>query len=62
MKLDKILGAGPAGQRIRLADGRNVLFDFCTDGISECNAELDVLELEDIYMEKYLLAYTADEG
>jgi len=63
MKLEEIINdIGPAGQRIKLAAGRHVLFDLCTDGVGECNAKLDVLELEDMYREKYLLAYTANEG
>jgi len=62
MKLEEIVGDGPSGQRVKLVADRSVLFDFCTDGTSECNAKLDILELEDMYTEKYLLAYTADEG
>ena len=62
-RLDEILGDDvPGGQRIKLAAGRSILFDFCTDGIGECNAELGVLEVRDIYTEKYLLAYTVNEG
>jgi len=52
----------PGGQLIKLAAGRSILFDFCTDGVGECNAELGVLEVRDVYTEKYLLAYTANEG
>jgi len=63
MKLEEIVGEEvPSGQRIKLAAGRSILFDLCTDGIGECNAELGVLELEDMYTEKYLLAYTVNEG
>jgi len=63
MRLKDIVGdTVPSGQRIKLAAGRSVLFDFCTDGTGECNGELGVLELEDMYTEKYLLAYTAHEG
>jgi len=61
MKLVEIVGDRPAGKRVRLAADRGTLFDICTDGVSECNAELQVLELQSMYMEKYLLAYTADE-
>lgn len=61
-RLDEILGDDvPGGQRIKLAAGRSILFDFCTDGIGECNAELGVLEVRDVYTEKYLLAYTVNE-
>ena len=64
MKLEDLLkdDGGVAGQHIKLAAGKSVLFDFCTDRIGECNAQLDVLELVDIYNEKYLLTYTANEG
>jgi len=63
MKLEEILDDDvPGGQRIKLAAGRSILFDLCTNGIGECNAELGVLEVRDVYTEKYLLAYTANEG
>ena len=52
----------PSNQRIMLAAGRSVLFDLSTGGISKRNVKLDVLELEDIYTEKYLLAYPINEG
>ena len=63
MKLEEIINDnGPSGQRVKLAAGRHLLFDFCTGEIGECNAKLDILKLEDMYKEKYLLAYTANKG
>ena len=63
MKLEDIADENmAAGQRIKLASGQSVLLDFCSDDIGECTTQLDVLELEDVYTEKYLLAFTAAEG
>jgi len=61
-KLEEIVRGGIAAERIKLADDGRVLFDFCTDEIDKCNTKFDVLQLVDIYTEKYLLAYTANEG
>ena len=41
MKLEEIINDnGPSGQRVKLAAGRHVLFDFCTGEIGECYAKL----------------------
>jgi len=63
IKLEDIANENmPGGQRIKLASGQSVLLDFCADEIGECNTTLDVLELKDVYTEKYLLSFTADDG
>jgi len=63
MKLEEIIKEnGPVGQHVKPAAECSVLCDFRDDGMGEYNAELGVLELRDMYTEKYLLAYTANES